>query len=240
MGKTILVTGAASGLGLEFLRSYSEADQGNVVYGIDRQPLPSPESRINIHFMQFDITSAQSLAALQSNLSERPLDLVIHSAGIRGLVPDVEDRHPDNVAACESLEVMTPETIHRTLNINAVGAFALIQALVPNLRKAHDAKVVVMSSRMGSISQNTSGSAYAYRASKAALNAIVKSFSIDIPEVTFVLCHPGRVETKLVRCKEEGAISPEESLEGILPMIDRWGKSDSGKFYDRFGEPIRW
>ena len=62
----------------------------------------------------------------------------------------------------------------------------------------------------------------------------------DIPDVTFVLCHPGRVETKLVKCKEEGAITAEESVDGILPMIEKWATSDSGKFFDRFGAPIEW
>ncbi|KAI7643959.1 hypothetical protein KC318_g20876 [Hortaea werneckii] len=114
-----------------------------------------------------------------------------------------------------------------------------------NLLKAKDPKVIVMSSRMGSLGNNfpgnrSAGSAYAYRASKAALNAIIRSFVVDVPEVTFVVCHPGRVETKLVKWKEEGAITAQESVEGLLPLIDRWGKEDSGKFYDRFGETIQW
>lgn len=97
-----------------------------------------------------------------------------------------------------------------------------------------------MSSRMGSMSSNVSGAGYAYRASKAALNAVVKSFSLDVPEVTFVLNHPGRVETGLVRCKEEGAISAEESVKGLAVLIEKWDRSDSGKFYDRFGDVIVW
>ncbi|GAM89370.1 hypothetical protein ANO11243_074070 [Dothideomycetidae sp. 11243] len=168
------------------------------------------------------------------------IDLVIHSAGVRGLVPSVEDKHPDNVAACETMEVMDVETLTRTFQINAVGTFSLVRCLLPHLKRSRGAKVIIMSSRMGSIGQNTSGSAYAYRASKAALNAIVKSFSIDEPTVTFILCHPGRVETKLVKSKEEGAMSAEQSVSGLLPWIERWGQADSGKFFDRFGEPIKW
>ena len=98
---------------------------------------------------------------------------------------------------------------------------------------------------MGSIGNNElpnkdAGSAYAYRASKAAMNAIVRSFAIDVPEVAFILCHPGRVETNLVRCKEEGAITVEESVDAIVPLIEKWGKGDSGNFYDRFGRTIQW
>lgn len=87
---------------------------------------------------------------------------------------------------------------------------------------------------------NTTGSAYAYRASKAALNAIIKSFSIDVPEVVFTILHPGRVESGLVMCKEEGAISAEESVRTMVPLIGGFGKEDSGRFMDRFGERIEW
>lgn len=140
---------------------------------------------------------------------------------------------------------MDLETITRTFQINTVTTFSLLRALLPNLQLAKQPKVIVMSSRMGSLANNAlpnaaAGSAYAYRASKAALNMIVRSFAVDAPAVTFVLCHPGRVETNLVKGREEGAITAEKSVEGMVPLIERWGESDSGKYYDRFGEVIPW
>ncbi|KAF2224490.1 hypothetical protein BDZ85DRAFT_273543 [Elsinoe ampelina] len=240
MGRTVLVSGAASGLGLEFLQRYSTESSSNQIYGIDINPLSKGDEAENITFLQVDITSESSLKDLTASLANKPIDLLIHSAGIRGLVPDPERQHHGDIAACETLGVMTPETMQKTFAVNSVGTFNLIKALLPNLRKSANSKVVVISSRMGSIGQNTSGSAYAYRASKAAQNSVVKSFSIDVPEVAFILCHPGRVETGLVQWKEEGAISVEESVSGLLPLIERWGESDSVKFYDRFGEPILW
>ncbi|KAG9816852.1 NAD(P)-binding protein, partial [Aureobasidium melanogenum] len=167
-------------------------------------------------------------------------DIFVHSVGIRGLVPAVENAQPDSVAAAETLDVMDLSTLMHTFQVNAAGTFLLIRALLPNLRRANAAKVVVMSSRMGSLGYNTTGSAYAYRASKAALNAMIKSFSIDVPGVVFVLCHPGRVESRLVKYKEEGAISAEESVLGLLPLVQAWDKNNSGRFYDRFGQPIVW
>ena len=172
-------------------------------------------------------------------------DLVIHSAGIRGLVPAVEDAHPDDVAAAETLVVMDPATMLRTYEVNAVGTFTLLKHLVRLLRRssARPPRVVIMSSRMGSVSYNTTGGAYAYRASKAALNAIVKSFSIDVPDVCFACVHPGRVETGLVRTREEGAISAEESVETMLDVIERLGVEGdlkSGCFVDRWGNDIGW
>jgi len=240
MASTILISGAASGLGLAFLKA-SALDESKMIIAVDIKPIPQGlVTKAAIRQYVVDVTSESSILQLSKTLSNISIDLVIHSAGIRGLVPEVEEAHPDDVAACETLPVMNLETLLKTFQINAAGTFLLLRALLPNLLLSTDPKVVVMSSRMGSLGHNTTGSAYAYRASKAALNAMVRSMSIDVPEVSFILCHPGRVETNLVRCREEGAISAEESVEGLLPLIARWGKRDSGQLYDRFGDPIVW
>jgi len=244
---TIVISGAASGLGLAFLKAYA-TDPANLIFALDRAPIPNDEHLLNdnqpsaaqIVRGKVDVTDESSIAAAVSLLEGKPVDLLLHSAGIRGLVPKIEDANPSDVAACETLEVMDVDTLMRTFHINAVGTFLLLRTFLPHLKTAKDSKVVIMSSRMGSLGANVGGSAYAYRASKAALNAMVKSFSIDVPEVAFIMCHPGRVETKLVRSKEEGAISAEESVNGLRPLISKWDKQDSGKFFDRFGEPIKW
>lgn len=243
--RTILITGAANGLGAAFVKAY-QGQPEIIVLAVDRLPIEATPP--NVVPYTADLANEQSLLTLASQLASRPIDLLIHSAGIRGLVPSAENTHPDNVQACETLEVMDLATMTRTLQINTVGTFALLRSVLPNLRVSQSpggAKVILMSSRMGSIGNNElpnkdAGSAYAYRASKAALNMLVRSLAVDVPEVSFVLCHPGRVETKLVRCVEVGAITAEESVEGLLPLIERWGKADSGKFYDRFGEAIQW
>lgn len=238
---TILISGAANGLGSAFLHTYA-TDSSNKIIAVDKHPinLPSGSHAANISTHVLDIAVPSTIESLAAHLSDSPIDLFIHSIGIRGLVPAAENARPDNVAAAETLQVMDLDTLMRTFQINAAGTFLLIRALLPSLRLAGNSKVVIMSSRMGSVGYNTTGSAYAYRASKAALNAMIKSFSIDVPEVSFVMCHPGRVETKLVKYKEEGAISAQESVEGLLPLIRKWGKEDSGNLYDRFGQPIQW
>ncbi|KAK8196074.1 hypothetical protein M8818_007226 [Zalaria obscura] len=239
----ILVSGAASGLGRAFVDTYRN-DPNNHIFAVDRISLLEHDNpwmdATNVEQHRVDVTNEADITSFAQIVKDQPIDLFIHSAGIRGLVPAVEDARPDNVAAAETLEVMDVETMMRTYQINALGTFLLIRAMLPNLMQSKYRKVVVMTSRMGSLGYNTTGSAYAYRASKAALNAIVKSFSIDVPEVTFIMNHPGRVESKLVKYKEEGAISAEESVKGLIPLIERWGKSDSGKFFDRFGSPIEW
>lgn len=239
---TILITGAASGLGAAFLHAYSK-DQGNTVIAIDRDQVESTNTRIQSHVV--DIGSQESISTLGHTLKNQTIDLVIHSAGVRGLVKSIHEQKPDDVAAAETISVMDLESLIHAFHINAGGTFMLLRAVLPNLRRSRDAKVVVMSSRMGSVGNNeqpnrAAGGAYAYRASKAALNNIVRSFAADVPQVSFILCHPGRVETNLVICKEEGAITPEESINDMLPLIAKWNHEDSGNFYDRFGETIEW
>lgn len=239
---TILISGAANGLGAAFVDAYARQKDTTII-AIDR--IPSRTQQSNVESFTVDVTNETSINTFRDAVQSRPIDLFIHSAGIRGLVPAMEDLNPDDVAACETLEVMDTATLTRAFQINAQGTFLLLRALLPILRRAPNPKVITMSSRMGSIGNNeagirAAGSAYAYRASKAAQNAIVRSFVVDCPDVTFVMCHPGRVETKLVRCKEDGAISAAESVEAMMPLIERWEKDDSGRFYDRFGEAIQW
>ena len=238
---TILISGAASGLGRAFLDAYLD-DKSNTVIAIDREHIEFPAYQSHAATIQshmVDVTDEESINHLAAVLIGTPIDLFIHSVGIRGLVPAIENAQPESVAAAETLGVMDLSTLMHTFQVNAAGTFLLIRALLPSLRQA-DAKVVIMSSRMGSVGHNTTGSAYAYRASKAALNAMVKSFSVDVPEVVFVLCHPGRVESRLVKYKEDGAISARESVSGLLPLVESWNKNDSGHFYDRFGQTIVW
>jgi NAD(P)-dependent dehydrogenase (short-subunit alcohol dehydrogenase family) len=246
MKRTILISGASSGLGRAFLNAYA-SDAETTIVAIDRAPIDVSQfqNSSSIHTLKVDVTSQESITGLVDVLDNRPIDLVIHSVGIRGLVPSIEKEHPDDVARAETLEAMDTDTMLRTFHINTVGTFMLIRALLPHLHKAtktsgEPAKVIIMGSRMGSVSYNSTGSAYAYRASKAALNAVIKSFSIDVPDLVFSVLHPGRVETGLVKCREEGAIEAEESVRDMLKLIPKLGQEKSGGYFDRFGDNIGW
>ncbi|KAI5370409.1 Putative short-chain dehydrogenase/reductase SDR, NAD(P)-binding domain superfamily [Septoria linicola] len=238
---TILITGAANGLGAAFVEAYQQHANTTII-AVDRQQ--AKYAYQNVRCLEVDVSQEQSVHDLAANVKDQYIDLIIHSAGVRGLVPENEVSKAGDVAACETADCMDLRTLLRTFEINAAGTFLLLRALLPNIRPVKG-KVVVMSSRMGSIGNNQTpnkdaGAAYAYRASKAAQNMLVRSMAADVPEVSFILCHPGRVETKLVKWKEEGAISAHESVKGLLPLIEKWGVTNSGRFYDRFGEVIQW
>lgn len=257
----ILIAGAASGIGKAFVRAYLQ-DPENHIFAIDKSfqsptvfdPTSSSEevceayhesvncsSQDRLHIYTLDITNPSQMSSQLSNIHS--LDLVIHSAGVRGLEPSIPITQSSDVVTAETMDITTASTMQNTFDINAIGSFLLFRALIPKLRHSgNPAKVVVMGSRMGSIGHNTTGGAYAYRASKAALNAIVKSFAVDVPDAVWLVVHPGRVESGLVPVREEGAISAEESVEDMVGLIERFlvGMVESGSFVDRFGGEIVW
>lgn len=265
----ILITGAASGLGRALFESLTGSERSPIsspVVGVDRQPWVDasgnehdtfhPQHPKGSLFTRLNVTSPveeQRDVVRRWIGEETPIRLVVHCAGVRGLVPHVPIKTSSDVASAETLGAMDAATLMRTYEINVVGTFNLLSAVLPNLKLSAglgledggrlNTKVVVLSSRMGSIAANDKGGGYAYRASKAALNALVKSMSIDVPEVFFAMVHPGRVETGLVSVREDGAISPEESLRDVLNLIEKFGVDErfsSGCFVDRFGETIQW
>lgn len=251
----ILITGSYSGIGKAFVTAYVR-DPKNRIIAIDKSfpSFSSPENKSltdkflrdvgdasgrRVKIWPMDISDEMQVAELSSI---QALELVIHSAGVRGLVPSVPITQGSDVAKAETMDVMTVDTLQSTFNINTIGTFLLLRMLIPKLVASGHGKVVIMGSRMGSIGYDSVGGGYAYRASKAALNAVVKSFSVDVPEVVFCIVHPGRVESNLVGegIREERAFSAEESVQDMQSTIARLAPTDSGSFMDRWGKEIQW
>ena len=240
---TIAITGAGSGLGNAF-RQHFAADSNNVIHAIDitfPEPSkdPTPDSaKVTEHII--DVSVEDSIAAFTHALDSQPIDLLIHSAGVRGLTASILEKEK-NPEPAEALDAIDASTMLKTLEINTLGSFLLIRALLPNLKSAKEAKVIVIGSRMGSIASISGGGGYAYRASKAGLNAIVKSFSLDVPEVVFTVIHPGRVESNMVAgVREERAVEAHEAVNMLMEFIPKLDHQDSGKFYDRERKEIPW
>lgn len=148
----------------------------------------------------------------------------------------------------DTLETVNLPTFHKTFAVNTVGPLLLTQALLPNILAAQHPRIAVVSSRVGSIGDNTSGGAYSYRSSKAAVNALFKSLAVDLKEknVPVLILHPGIVKTNLdPRWKDgtsevQGAVLPEQAASELWRVLMGKGMESTGRFYHRNGEELPW
>lgn len=131
-----------------------------------------------------------------------------------------------------------PQVCQRLIDVNAIGPLRVVSALQDRL--AQGGTVALVTSRMGSVSDNTSGGSYAYRMSKAALNAAGKSMAIDLAEqrVTVLLLHPGWVRTDMTSGR--GLVDVSESVAGLIARVDQLGFEASGSFWHMNGDPLPW
>lgn len=222
---SVLITGANRGLGLEFARQY--VADGWQVIATCRRPSDAAElTALGVEVLPLDVADWAQVAALGEDLMARPIDLLLNSAGQYG----------DH----QSLGVIEPEAWMRVLATNTVAPVLLTQTLLPNLLAGRGCKVAFVTSQMGSISDNSSGAYYAYRSSKAGLNAAVKSLSIDLKAlgISTVLLHPGWVQTDMGG--PSAPLKPAESVAGMRRVIEAAGPADSGVFKDYTGKVLPW
>ncbi len=229
---SILITGANRGLGLAFAKQYAAA--GWRVYGGCRTPADAATlyavaattgGQVTVH--DLDVGDGESVAALAAGLAGEPLDVLLNNAGIylgkkRGFgETDYDDWQ-------------------ETLRINSLAPLRMVEALIGNVASSESKRIVCISSKMGSMADNTAGGAYLYRSSKAALNAVVRSLAADLAErgVTVMAFHPGWVSTDMGG--HEAPVTPAASVHGMREVIERLTPADSGRFLDYLGAEIPW
>jgi NAD(P)-dependent dehydrogenase (short-subunit alcohol dehydrogenase family) len=216
---TVLITGANRGIGLEFARQYS-ADGWDVVATV-REHSPEIDAR-NVRVERLDMRDLDAIAAFGEQLDS--LDLLIANAGTYG------PRSPRSGGEGEEwLE---------TFAVNTVGPYLLAQSVLP-LVAAREGKLIAITSRMGSIDDNTSGGYIAYRSSKTALNSAWKSLALDNRgRVVCAVLHPGWVQTRMGG--RSAPLEPEDSVAQMRKVIDGLGPDDSGGFFSHDGSEIPW
>ena len=217
-----LVTGANRGIGLEYCRQLQA--RGNQVIAVCRTPSPELESLGLRVVAGIELTDEADLAALVEHLEGLPLQGAILNAGI------LENTRLDNLDA---------DSLRRQFEVNALAPLRLVGALIPNLEQG--SKLALMSSRMGSIDDNSSGGSYGYRMSKVALNMAGKSLAIDLRPrgIAVAILHPGLVRTGMVNFNPQG-ITPEQAVRGLLARIDDLTLDTSGGFWHANGELLPW
>ena len=219
---TFLVTGANRGIGLEYCRQLKA--RGDDVVAVCRQVSDELEGLGVRVEAGFELSDSQAIDDLVQRLDGAPLDGVILNAGI-----------------LQSMGLMDldPAGIRRQFEVNALAPLLLARALVDQMPSG--AKLVLMTSRMGSIDDNSSGGSYGYRMSKVALNMAGKSLAIDLEPrgIAVAILHPGLVRTRMIRFNPSG-IPPEQSVKGLLARIDGLTLATSGSFWHANGELLPW
>lgn len=222
MTQTVLITGANRGIGLEYCRQLQA--RGERVIAVCRKSSPELEALGVRVEAGIDLTSAAAVDGLVQRLAGLPLDLVILNAG---------------VLEASRLDALDPDSLRRQFEVNALAPLLLTRALLDQLQPG--AKLVLMSSRMGSIDDNSSGGSYGYRMSKVALNMAGRSLAIDLRPrgIAVAILHPGLVRTRMVNFNPQG-ISPEQAVQGLLARIDALSLESSGRFWHANGEELPW
>lgn len=214
--KTVLITGANRGLGLEFAKQLSA--QGMQVIASCRQPEGAGElhalakDRKNLRLAKLDVSDDGNLLALAKELKNCPLDWLINNAGISGYQG-------------VTLGNIERENFLRVFNINCLSALKVSEVFLPLLEKGQDKLIVNLSSIMGSISDNQRGRSYAYRSSKAALNCAMRSFALDVEHlgIKVMLLNPGWVRTDLGG--PDATLAAETSVAAMLKIIEKYKDS---------------
>ena len=228
---TILITGANRGIGLKLSEQFAE--DGWQVLACCRNPADAGELQalgerglaIEVHAL--DVTNYEQMAALADQLSNRPIDILLSNAGIYGS----KGTGFGEIGAQEWRQV---------LEVNTIAPLMLVQAFVEQVAASQQKLVAVISSKVGSIADNTSGGSYIYRSSKTAVNQVVKCLSIDLADrdISVISLHPGWVQTEMGGPNAE--ISTDESVSGLKGILQSAGLAQSGHFIEYDGSSIPW
>jgi NAD(P)-dependent dehydrogenase (short-subunit alcohol dehydrogenase family) len=219
-----LVTGANRGIGLALCTLL--AGRGEQVIAACRDSSKALDAlgvRVETGVEVGDPDSVQRLAEA---LEGQPLDWLINNAGVL---------RRDTLGGLHGEAL---DDLYLQFRVNSVGPLLVTQALLGNLQPG--AKIGIVTSRMGSVGDNTSGSYYGYRMSKAAVNAAGKSLAMDLKErgIAVALLHPGYVRTEMVG--GGGDVEPEQAAAGLIARLDELTLDTTGRFWHANGEALPW
>lgn len=216
----ILITGGNRGIGLEMARIFST--RGDRVRVACREAGSELESLGVGVSTGFDVTSDEAVARLAAELGGTRIDVLINNAGI---------------LTSETVDDLDFERMRRQFEVNTLGPLRVTRGLLGHL--AAGARVVMITSRMGSIADNGSGGYYGYRMSKCALNMAAVSLARDLDDrgIAVGVLHPGMVATEMTGRQ---GIPPQEAAAGLVARIDELDAGRSGQFFHANGEPLPW
>ncbi|CAE6907945.1 Belongs to the short-chain dehydrogenases reductases (SDR) family [Vibrio sp. B1FLJ16] len=229
MSFTVFITGANRGIGLSLTQLYLangwqvHATTRNLASSDELVTLSDQHSSLTLH--ELDVTDYQKVSELAQNLPA--IDLLINNAGYYG----------PKGSGFGNTDV---EEWRKVFEINTIAPLKLVEAFYPLIRHSQMKKIACISSKVGSMTENTSGGGYIYRSSKAALNSVVKSLSNDLSDQGFTVLalHPGWVLTDMGG--PNALIDTDTSAQGLSKVIEQSTQSNSGQFINYDGTELPW
>lgn len=218
---TWVITGGNRGIGLAMCRMLAERDEA--VIAVCRQTSDALEALGVRVEAGVDVTAAADVAALTERLDGLAIDVLVNNAG---------------VLSHERLGGLDFDAMRFQFEVNTLGVLRVTDALLGNLHPG--AKIGIITSRMGSIEDNSSGGSYGYRMSKAAVNAAGKSLALDLAsrDIAVAILHPGWVRTDMTR--GQGLVDADESAAGLIARLDALTQETSGTFWHMNGDQLPW
>ncbi|GGC86268.1 SDR family oxidoreductase [Undibacterium terreum] len=220
---TALIIGASRGIGHELARQYRHAGWRVIATARKKEDLEGLVG-LGCEALPLDVNNLNDCAGLGWKLDDEKIDVAILNAGVYG---------PRIAGIATPVE----EDFDQVMHTNVLAAMRLLPILAPLVDNA-DGRLAVISSRMGSISMRENPSGWLYRASKAALNSVLKDISLSVKSAICIAFHPGWVRTEMGG--EDADISVQESADGIRSTIASRKAGDNGKFFNYDGTPLSW
>ncbi|MBZ9559996.1 MULTISPECIES: SDR family NAD(P)-dependent oxidoreductase [unclassified Modicisalibacter] len=237
---TAVVTGAGGGIGRAVVRHLLASPRPGRVLAVSRTPPDLDDARLES--LVADVTTPSGRQALAERLAGETVHLLFNAIGM--LHDEPGGIHPE-----KRLEDLDADTLARLFHVNATTPVLLVQTLAPCLKGQHSAIVASLSARVGSIGDNRMGGWYAYRASKAAHNMLLRTAAIELARYNrraIVLClHPGTTDTALSapfqsRVPAGKLFSTDFVAERLIAVMGERRPEETGSFWDWAGEPIAW
>jgi len=230
--ETVLITGANRGIGFELVRQYLK--KPSRVIATSRTPESSPaltelkkSNPDTLQILPLEVTDERSVQSVAESLRGTTIDVLINNAGVSG-------------GKQQDIRSMDYSWWAHTLAVNTIAPFRVTVAMLDNLRRSRNPRIITLSSQLGSMLRATTTGFYAYRSSKAAVNKVMQGLAVDLRSENMIVCpvHPGWVQTEMGGANAD--ISPQESASGLIRLIDRLELSDSGRFLKWNGEEHPW
>ena len=220
----VLITGCDTGLGVEFARQYAAGGHHVIATCLDPDGAETTRSiKGDVSVRRLDVSDHAGIEALAAELRGEPIDILVSNAGIGRPHPPFGKT----------------DYAHwrRILEVNLIGPMKLAEGFVEHVARSERKMMAFVSSRMGSIALNLSGGSYAYRSSKAGLNAVVRSLAVDLAryEICILALHPGWAKTE-----PGGRVEVKDSVAGMRGVIERAGRHHTGSFVTYHDQPLPW